>query len=364
MGFTLRQSLKSLAASPFVSAVVTLSLIGGLLAVFLALGNADEFLFDTQSCKYGDDGDYYMWVNADAPLDVDGLDPADLGAEYIVSTNEYYVNDGISSEGIYVRAVDPGFEECFHSRLISGRYFDENDTGAVIIIELDVAKRRGLSVGDSVSILGVDYEIIGIVKMNAWLSNYIPLKSYIDTQPLFGNYFNSHEIVVGSPPEDFNSSRITGTPPERLSNEGWSEDVYWQYIKSAFVKIVTMGIVGLCVFVYAAMNLMIVADFRSRSRMSELGLRITLGAKPRQLFFESFFEYLVMTLAASLILIAATPLITRVVGEFMSWRLGMLSGGGLILFAVISAAVIAALTTAKTRRYGYSIYDMMSTRLR
>ena len=364
MSFTLRQSLKSLAASPFVSIVVTLSLVGGLLAIFLVLGYLDEFLYDTRSYKYGDDGDYYIWLNNETPLAVDEIDPADVGAEDIESTNEYSINDGISSDGIFVCAVDPGFEQYFHSRLISGRYFSADDTGAVIIIENGVARRQGLSVGDSVNILGVDYEIIGIVKMNAWLSNYIPLKSYIDTQPLFGNYFNNHEIVVGSPPEDFNSSRITGMTSERVSTEGWSEDVYWQYIKSAFVKIVTMGIVGLCVFLYAVMNLMIVADFRSRSRMSELGLRLTLGARPKQLFFESFFEYLVMNLTASLILIAASPLISRVAGEFMSFRLGMLSAGGLILFAVISAALIAAMTTGKTKRYGYSLYDMMSARSR
>ena len=71
-----------------------------------------------------------------------------------------------------------------------------------------------------------------------------------------------------------------------------------------------------------------------------------------------------MNLTASLILIAASPLISRVTGEFMSFRLGMLSGGGLILFAVISAALIAAMTIGKTKRYDYSLYDMMSARSR
>lgn len=124
MGFTLRQSLKSLAASPFVSVVVTLSLIGGLLAIFLALGNTDEFLYDTRSYKYGGDGDYYMWISADAPLPLEEISPSDLGADYMESVDEYYVYDGISDDGKYICAVDPGFEEHFHSRLVSGRYFD------------------------------------------------------------------------------------------------------------------------------------------------------------------------------------------------------------------------------------------------
>lgn len=364
MSFALRQSLKSLAASPFVSAVVTLSLVGGLLAIFLVLGYLDEFLYDTRSYKYGDDGDYYIWLNNETPLAVDEIDPADVGAEDIESTNEYSINDGISSDGIFVCAVDPGFEQYFHSRLISGRYFSADDTGAVIIIENGVARRQGLSVGDSVNILGVDYEIIGIVKMNTWLDNYIVLKSYIDTQPLFGNYFQYQEIVVGSPSEDFDSSLITGEVPDRYITEGWSEDIYWDYIRRAFMKIAVVGVVGLCVFLYATMNLMIIADFGIRSRMGETGLRVALGAQPRQLFFECFIEYLAMTLTASVILIAATPIVYEVIDGFLSWRLGAISGLGLILFAVISAAVIAGQTTAKTKSYGYAIYDMMTTRQR
>lgn len=364
MRFSLKQAVSSIRGSIFTTVFLILTFMGGFLIVFAATGFADAFLSDMKCYMYGSNDDYYAWINTTSELsgaasEVDG---------YMLAGG-YYCSDG-GADGYYVSAVQSGYENGFHNKLLSGRYFDEDEYSGkkkVCMVEASLADEMGYSVGDTCSVMGAELEIIGIVKTNAWLGRYIVPMDLVSVIPYSGSYLVNYEVIVKEPSSEFSLMAFLDglTDSEyRISKSGRSSEIYRNMVISSVGRTTTVILVSLLILIYALMNLVNIAEFRRDAKSKEIGIRLSLGADMKQIYRETFLEYLLLMLAAIVLLFAMSPMIATVLKGWISWKPGAVSLIGLPLFAVIFSAIVSSVVTKPFRKYDGPIIDIITERWR
>ena len=121
---------------------------------------------------------------------------------------------------------------------------------------------------------------------------------------------------------------------------GSSDDLYLEMLLRAMGSISVVGSVALAIFVYAFLNLMGIAEFRRESKKREIGVRLALGARIKQVWLCTFIEYLLLLLAAMVILFLSTPLISWLCRNTISFDVGVITFVGMPLLALVFAVVI------------------------
>ena len=370
MRFSIKQAIRSISSAPFTALFLTLTFIGGFLVVYAATGFADAFLSDTACYMYGDSNDYYVWINTTSEFDtsnvVSGWD--DLAADGCVFAGGYYCTV-LGRDGYYINSVQSGFEQDFHIKLIDGRYFnqDEYDNAQqVCIIESNLADEFGYSVGDTCEIMSVECTIVGIVKTNAWLDRYIIPMSLARDIPYSEAYLMNYEMIIKNPDADFSLSALLSILTDsryQISIEGFSSEIYQRTIISSLGKTSIVILIAILIFLYAFMNLISIAEFRRDAKAKEIGIRLAIGANLKQIYLETFIEYLILMLASILVLFIASPGVAFLIKGWISWSFGLVSVIGLPLLAVIFAAIISVIIIEPLHKSDrYSIIDLITER--
>ncbi len=332
MRFSIKQALASIVSSPFTSIFLILTFVGGFLCLYITAGYADAFFKDTRCLYYGEKGDYFVNFNSMEPLELDAEAlAASCGAEDVVMITNYYLSGDY--DDMYVSAVPCGYDSDYYSELVDGRRFTSDDyvSGAVYLIESNVVREHGYSVGDSCMIADSEYTIVGIFKSNNWSGRYVIPDKTVDESEL-GIHISSYTLLLKQP-TDFSLDRLiaqirSGAETDSGSNtdvfnniggmtgddylvssiyHGSSDDLYLEMLLRAMGSISVVGSVALAIFVYTFLSLMGIAEFRRESKKREIGVRLALGARIKQVWLCTFIEYLLLLLAAMVILFLSTP---------------------------------------------------------
>lgn len=364
MRFSLKQAVSSITGTLFTTVFLILTFMGGYLVVFAATGFADAFFTDMKCYMYGSGNDYYAWINTTSQF-------AGVASEsdgYMLAGG-YYCSDG-GSDGYYVSAVQSGYENEFHNKLLAGRYFSEEEYSGkkkACMVEASLADGMGYSVGDTCSVMGVELEIIGIVKTNAWLGRYIVPISLVLKIPYSRSYLVNYEMIVKKPSSEFSITALLDELTDsryQISKSGRSSDVYRDMVISSVGRATAVILVSMLILIYALINLVNITEFRRDAKSKEIGIRLALGADMKQIYRETFLEYLLLMLTSIVLLFAMSPMIVFALKGWISWRLGAVSLTGLPLLAIIFSAIISGIVTKPFRKYNGPIIDIITERWR
>src|SRR5271168_5132338 len=232
-----------------------------------------------------------------------------------------------------VRGVDLPYGPMRRLDIEEGRYFNDLDyvNHNRVVILGNIANQRVFqgapSVGESVSINGLDFEVIGVLRNKIQDSSYngpdnedgfVPFDVYRDLK----NIRDPDLIVIQPTAPELNKKALSAVrqvlarrhhfdPKDEKATPEW-DTIEDRAMINAFsyglqAVLGLIGVVTLAVGGIGVMNIMLVSV---TERTREIGLRKAIGARPRHILVQFLLEALVLTFVGGLIGMAFAEVLT------------------------------------------------------
>ena len=355
MRFSLFQSIKSVSRRKSNSILSILCFFFGALLLFIACCYGEAFLAELNR---------YQIKQGDESIYVEISPQQEETKKLVTSQNVYsflqsydFVNEiclteliiieNISNETVYAYLIDENFTDTFPYTLVSGRMFsptEYKEAGNVCMIEQDIIDRGDAESEGSIILNGKQYRIIGVIStMDSPKGIFLPISAEAGLQDAIGKF----TIVA------------------RLKDLQYADRINWPQLTAGYVKAITVQehyqqaasrllqlftivfLVGVSVYLYSLINIYNIIVARVAEYSRSIGVRMAVGARPRDIFMQLYFEILLMMLAAMLIIFALDPLIDIAVRTTLNHLFGPIT---LLIMCVNTFVTTFIITMSLFRR--------------
>lgn len=367
--FSLFQAARMVRRQKGVSLLTMACFALGCLLLFVALSYGEAFLDQVGSYDLQERGEsLHVTIHTQREETRQELTSADLHSflaehEFVTAaclvTNVYHTD--VTGERLYVQLIDEAFGDTNRYRLLEGRMFtpEELRQGAdVCLIEEELQRRAGKRVGDTVDILGRPYQVVGVVRTMAFTGRML-LPAGLEGR--FAEDVVGFDLVVRL--DDMRrAEEISWRPFIRGNVKVLTGDAYYResagHLLSLFAIIFGVGV---AVFLYALLNIYNIIAARMVARGRSIGIRMAVGAGPREIFTQFFLEIFLMMMAATVLIFAADLLIALAVRGTLNHRFGPITLGLMLANALLTSLLISWALVRRALRQ--SISGLMGGRM-
>lgn len=353
MLFGFLQALKSLRYKPLISLFTLLSLAGSYLVLFVGGCYAEDMAVSLYSYKMKDADQSivaYYYVN-DEQLTSDEID---VQLDQMTRTRNRCIipwirEQQVNDKDLNYKIVPPSFNQFFNYKLLEGRMFTEEEwkeKRPVCIIEKSRKDLLGVQLGDSIEIQGKQFAVIGIIESMLFGKDvFIPNSWEKD----FADLIIRYDVYLQLYEKADKDTIIWETIPIKNYTVMTGQELFSNSIGQMARLIAIIG--GICVllFLYVLFATYNLLSGRFYLRVRNFSIRLMVGANYRQLTMQVYFEILILSILAMLLVFASEPLVYSLVHETINHFFGW----GTLIFMVFCAAIIPYPLSCKIMKKEY-----------
>lgn len=326
MLFLFRQALKSLKFKPLISLFTLLSLAGSYLVLFIGscyvedmavslytykLRNAEQSVLAT----YYPNGEQITLGEIDTCLDrmLQAQDQCIIQMMRVKNVN---------SKDRHFYLVSSSFDHFFRYKILAGRMLTEEDWSErknVCLIDKKQHLDSGIQLDDSIFIYGLQFKVIGIIDSMLFGNNILIPDTWTEQ---FADLTVRYDIYLELYGEADKYAAVWETIPIKTYSVITGNELYSNALNRMTGLIAFIG--GICVLlflyvVFATYNLLV---GRFYLRMKNFSIRLMVGASYRQLILQVYFEILVLSILATLLIFVSEPLVYSFVHDTINHYFG------------------------------------------
>lgn len=358
MRFVLYNAIKALQKRVFINVLIILSLYAGFFLFFISCTYAESLFDDMHNMQlkrletsavvnlYSDRSD----VLKDIVLTPDKI------AEFLEQNNckrnnsmvVQIIRDGINtSKKTRFFMISEGFEDFYNFRLLAGRFFTagEYKTNAPVCVVEEYSKYK---LGQTINLLGRSYNVVGIVKTGYFLGQIMVPGN--DSSNYDYQYISSYEIAYE--PNVINKiAEIDWSVFEFKVSSNQSAEMLFDTIYTRFsYQVILIVVAGLVILSYAIINILNIFINKMMEEKRNIGIRLALGATYGKVFWQFYFECLILTLISNLLIFISEPLIALLVRNILNHYFGPFTLVTMLTVSALSALIISALLMPKLKK--------------
>ncbi|MCL2172609.1 MAG: FtsX-like permease family protein [Candidatus Bathyarchaeota archaeon] len=245
------------------------------------------------------------------------------------------------------------------SNIVKGRNLQSGETGVVLLSQNNSAFFNA-GVGDIVSILNVDFTVVGIYEPTSFSDNLVLYMSLLDAQTITDNtdyitslrVFTTSSNTVDLVVEDIRTLHpevTVTTGQERLNQLEFMQSRYDETLESAQASLASTQATAIqeIIVVVAATSLIVlfVMLYTVRERTKEIGTLKAIGFSNRTVMAQFILEGLLLSLIAGIVGVViasfAAPTLSSLLLPSVSSSFGLAAGGGAGGSAVAAVSTVS-----------------------
>ncbi|HEV3469700.1 MAG TPA: ABC transporter permease [Pyrinomonadaceae bacterium] len=274
--------------------------------------------------------------------------------------------DPAGKKGVSFHRVSAGYFQTLGIPLLAGRDFGDHDatsSAKVAVVNEEFARQlanganpvgRSFWVETTPNTPQTRYEIVGLVKSTKYYDlreEFRPVAYFPATQAATAGLFNQFLIKAGVPPAELTAGvkRAVGelSPQSTINFKVLREQIQNSLMRDRLMAMLS-GFFGLLALALACVGLYGIMSYGVASRTQEIGIRMALGALPREVRRMILRESLVLVLVGVAVGLPATLAATRLVSALLY---GLTPGDpvslGLAALSLVGVALAAGYVPAR-----------------
>lgn len=215
-----------------------------------------------------------------------------------------------------VRAVDLDYIEFNDIHITKGKWFDDDSRDAVCIIgqKYLMDNFTGKALGEKINLAGLDFNVIGITEDIEFSDNIIITMPFAENLNLINNSLMHYYVKVM--PENDMSLKVNELKEYIINHFDFYpttsvfQDEYKNEIKSTLgYTLALLALVAIVLF-YSLLNTANIVRNKVIETKKNYGIRVALGATNKDIYFQNFFELLILLAISSVMVFASIYLIS------------------------------------------------------